>query len=492
MSTFEELKSPFDEYYPLYINGQWVDGKDKGRIDVYCPANNEKVCSVAVASKEDVDKAVQAARNAFPGWCNTYLPDRYDILMQIYHRILENLNKLGKAESMESGRTLFSSMLLIKVAVEYFPYFASLIRTREDGTSSEFQGTRVLVVREPIGVVGAICPWNAPLFSTFWKLAPALAAGNCVVLKPSSYTPLGALEMMKTIGDLLPPGVFNIVNGKGSTTGQYVLDHPGIDKLSFTGSTDIGKSVGIAAAQRIIPATLELGGKSPGIYFADIREEDMPKAIENIVSNASFNAGQICAMQSRVLVEEPVYDMFVKQVTSKLKEIKIGPPWDDDAQMGPVAYKDHMESVLEYIKIGQEEGARLAYGGKRVTEGELSKGYYIEPTIFADVDNSMRIAQEEIFGPVICFIKFKDEEDAIRIANDSVYGLSGGVFSGDLAKALRVSEGVRTGNMFVNGLFPKSVGGAPFGGYKNSGIGRECYITTLDAFSQIKMIAFPY
>lgn len=490
MSSFLEMKKSIDDYYPLYINGEWVSGENDARIDVYCPANGEKISSVAVASQNDVDKVVQAARAAFPAWRARPLPERYNAIMEVYSKLKDNLSKLSIAESLETGRPMSITPLLTTMGLEYFPYFAGLLRTREDGTNSEIPGYRTMVIREPLGVVGAICAWNVPLLLNFWKMAPALAAGNCIVLKPSSYTPLGSMEMIKAISEILPPGVMNVVNGKGSVTGQYLLEQPGIDKLSFTGSTEVGITVGMSAAQRIIPATLELGGKSPGIYFADIAQEDIPNAIQNIVTNAVLNSGQVCAMQSRVLVEAPIYDMFVEQVSNALAGIKVGPPWQEDAMMGAVSYESHMNKILDYIQIGQKEGARLVTGGKRLTGGELGKGYYVAPTVFADVDNSMRIAREEIFGPVLSFIKFNGEEEAIRIANDTQYGLSGGVFSGDLKKALRVAEAVRTGEMTVNGAPSRTMGGSAFGGYKASGIGRECYVTTFDAFSQIKRISF--
>jgi acyl-CoA reductase-like NAD-dependent aldehyde dehydrogenase len=309
-------------------------------------------------------------------------------------------------------------------------------------------------------------------------------------MKPSSFTPVGTMEVLKLVADLLPPGVFNVINGKGSKTGQFLMDHPGISKLSFTGSTEVGIQVGLAAAKRLIPATLELGGKSAGIYFADV----VPDMLEEALSSAAFMlfmTGQGCALQTRCLVEEPIYDMFVDKLAEIFRNYKVGMPWDTSAQMGSIAYEAHMHSVLRYIDIGKKEGARLVCGGGRITAGEMGKGFFIEPTLFADVDNSMKIAQEEIFGPVLCVIKFKDEADAIRIANDSVYGLGGGVMSGDLAKALRVASAVRTGTMTVNNA-ATHLAGAAFGGFKQSGLGRESYKTTLDHFIEIKTINFKY
>ncbi|MCD7946694.1 MAG: aldehyde dehydrogenase family protein [Oscillospiraceae bacterium] len=490
MGTYQEMKKSVDAYYPLYINGKWVDGEQDRRMDVFCPANGEKLSTIAVASERDVDRAVQAAQAAFPAWGATPLPKRYEIIMSIYSRLKEQVGHLAAVESLETGRPVRVSQSFVSMGVEYFPYFAALLRTNEDGINSETPGVHTMVIREPIGVVGAVYAWNVPLLLNFWKLAPALAAGDCIVLKPSSYAPIGSMEALKLIADLLPPGVLNVVNGKGATTGQYVLDHPGIDKLSFTGSTDVGVSVGLAAAKRIIPATLELGGKSAGIYFADIPEADMPNAIQAIVMNAIVNSGQICAMQSRVLVEEPLYDRMVEQVSAALNGIQVGPPWQEDAMMGSLAYEAQLNKALSYIEIGQKEGARLVTGGKRLTDGERAKGYFMAPTVFADVQNSMRLAQEEIFGPVLSFIRFNGEEEAIRIANDSKYGLSGGVFTGDLKKGLRVAQAVRTGEMSVNGAPSRSMGGGAFGGYKASGIGREGYRSTLDAFCQLKRISF--
>jgi acyl-CoA reductase-like NAD-dependent aldehyde dehydrogenase len=323
-----------------------------------------------------------------------------------------------------------------------------------------------------------------------WKLAPALAAGNCVVLKPSSFTPASSMELIKEIADLLPPGVVNVVNGTGSTVGQWVLDHPGITKLSFTGSTEVGRTVGHAAAEKIIPATLELGGKSAGIYFGDIPDEKFGDAVACGVQNILMLAGQGCSLQSRILVEDTIYDKYVEALASVFTGFKVGMPWEEDAQMGAIAYQSHMESILGYIDSGIKQGARLVCGGHRITNPPFDKGLFIEPTIFADVDNKMRIAQEEIFGPVVVVIKFHGEQEAIEIANDSVYGLGGGVFAGDLAKAIRVAEAVRTGTVTINGALSNPAGGA-FGGFKESGIGRENYKTTLDHFSQLKTIHFP-
>ncbi|MDR1019162.1 MAG: aldehyde dehydrogenase family protein [Synergistaceae bacterium] len=488
--SFENAKKLMDGYYPLYIDGKWMDGSDKEVMDVYCPANQEKISSVACASEKDVDTAVKAAWRAFPAWSKISLTERYNILQQMYARLTARATELGMVESLETGKNMAGNVGEIYFAIDQFPYFASAMRVAEDGISSAADGSKTMAVREPVGVVGAICPWNAPIIMCAWKLAPALAAGNCVVMKPSSFTPAGTMELLKLVADLLPPGVFNVINGKGSKTGQFLMDHPGISKLSFTGSTEIGVQVGLAAAKRLIPATLELGGKSAGIYFADI----VPDLLDEALGYAAvmlFMSGQGCALQTRCIVQESIYDMFVDRLAEVFRNYKVGMPWDTSARMGSIAYEAHMNSVLDYIDIGKKEGARLVCGGSRITSGEMGKGFFIEPTLFADVDNGMRIAQEEIFGPVLCVIKFKDEEDAIRIANDSVYGLGGGVMSGDLAKALRVAGAMRTGTVTINNA-ATHLAGAPFGGFKQSGLGRESYRTTLDHFSEIKTINFKY
>ncbi len=492
IQSFADMKKMVDSYYPLYIDGRWVDSKSGEKIDVECPANGEVFTRVAAAGKEDVDDAVKAAWKAFPAWKDMPMPKRYALLQEIYARITAKAFQLGVADSLDAGGPIGSSEWVIHAGASQFPYFSSLLNTMEDGIAGDMPGTRSMIVREPVGVVGAITPWNGPFMLGCWKLAPALAAGNCVVLKPSSFTPTSNMELIKLIADLLPPGVLNILNGKGSVAGQCILEHPAISKLSFTGSTDVGVVAGACAAKNIIPSTLELGGKSAGIYFADIAEEKLGDAVFGAAFHATANAGQICAAQTRVLVQKPLYNRFLDMLVDILKNTKVGTPWNPEAQMGPLVYKQHMESVLEYIEIGKKEGATLACGGQRLTEGELGKGYFVAPTVFADVNNQMRIAQEEIFGPVLSVIPFETEEEAIQIANDSSYGLAGGVFSGDLSKAMRVAHAVRTGTMYINGAYGRGLGGACFGGYKASGIGRECYKTTFDQYCQLKNITYCY
>ena len=460
LDSFIQAKKLVQEYYPLYINGQWVDGSDGGRFDVYCPANGEKLSTIAAATQEDLNAAIKAAQDALPSWRDVPVTEKYAILNQIYGRIMENFEEMALIEGLNTGKNTSGANWEILFAADQFPYFASAMRINEDGVSSATPGSQTMVTREPLGVVGAITPWNAPFIMACWKLAPALAAGNTVVIKPASSTPVSTMELIKLIADLLPPGVVNVVNGGGSTVGNWLIEHPDIDKLSFTGSTKVGIDIGIAAARKLIPVTLELGGKSAGIYFDDI--PDIQAAVASCAQKVLMLAGQGCALETRILVQESIYEEFVEQLATVFKNYKVGLPWDSEAQMGAIASESHMESILKYIEIGKKEGARLVQGGNRITKGELGKGYYIEPTLFADVDNAMRIAQEEIFGPVASVIKFKDEAEAIKIANDSDFGLGGSVSTGDLARGFRVAKAIRTGSITINDA-TTHMAGAAFG-----------------------------
>ena len=473
------------EKYGLYINGQWKEASDKGIFETTNPATGKHLAYCAQATKEDVDEAVRAAWAAYPGWKAVEPSKRADILLKIADRIDENKELLATVESMDNGKPIRETMAIdVPYSSDHFRYFAGAIRT-EEGSASVLDGNFLsLILREPIGVVGQIVPWNFPFLMGAWKLAPALAAGNCIVFKSSSSTPLSMLVFMELIEDLLPAGVLNLITGSGSRSGQYMLEHPGFRKLAFTGSTEIGLDVAKAAADKLIPSTLELGGKSANIYF-----EDCPwdMALDGLQLGILFNQGQVCCAGSRVFVQESIYDKFIEQAVDAFKKIKVGDPLDMNTQMGSQINEKQVEKILSYINIAKEEGAVIACGGDRYTEGSCKDGCFMQPTRITNVTNDMRVAQEEIFGPVAVVIKFKTEEEVIAMANDSQYGLGGAVWTKDINRAIRVSRGIETGRMWVN-TYNQIPAGAPFGGYKKSGIGRETHKVILDHYTQQKNI----
>lgn len=473
------------ESYGLYIDGQWRPASDNVTFKSTNPANGQVLASCAEATKEDVDAAVAAAWKAFPAWKATTKEERAAILDKIGDRIEENMEWLAKVETMDNGKPIRETMAIdVPYSVRHFHYYASLIRT-DEGVASILDGSMMsLVLREPIGVVGQIVPWNFPFLMAAWKLAPAIAAGDCIVFKPSSTTSLSMLVFTELIQDLIPAGVLNLVTGSGSKSGQYLLDHPGLCKLAFTGSTEIGKSVAKAAADKLIPSTLELGGKSANIIFNDCNWE---QAIDGVQLGILFNQGQVCCAGSRVFVQEDIYDKFVEELVAAFKKIKVGDPLDPNTQMGAQINKRQAEKILSYVQIGKDEGATVAVGGDYYTENGCDQGSFVQPTLLTNVTNNMRVAQEEIFGPVAVVIKFKTEEEVIAMANDSTYGLGGAVWTQDIQRALRVARSIETGRMWVN-TYNQIPEGAPFGGYKQSGIGRENDKAILDAYSQTKNI----
>ena len=473
------------EKYQLFINGEWRDASDGATFETTCPANGEKLATCAEATKSDVDDAVAAAWEAFKTWKNVEPAQRADILLKIADVIDANAQHLAMVESLDNGKPIRETSIIdVPFASDHFRYFAGAIRTEEGHASMLNNNTLSIILREPIGVVGQIVPWNFPFLMAAWKLAPVLAAGCCTVFKPSSYTPLSVLELARLIQDVLPKGVFNVITGKGSRSGQYILDHEGFRKLAFTGSTEIGCCVADAAAKRLIPSTLELGGKSANIYFPDCKWD---MAMDGLQLGILFNQGQVCCAGSRVFVHEDIYDKFVKDAVAAFNKVKVGMPWEKDTQMGSQIYEEHLKQILECIEDGKKEGAKVACGGERLTEGEFAKGCFMKPTLIVDVNNNMRIAREEIFGPVAVVIKFKTEEEVIAMANDNDYGLGGAVWTRDINRAIRVCRGIETGRMWVN-TYNSIPAGAPFGGYKASGIGRETHKVILEHYTQMKNI----
>lgn len=411
--------------------------------------------------------------------------ERAAILDKIADRVEENQEWLAKVETMDNGKPIRETMAIdVPYSIRHFRYYASLIRTDEGVASILDGGMMSLVLREPIGVVGQIVPWNFPFLMAAWKLAPAIAAGDCIVFKPSSTTSLSMLVFTELIQDLLPAGVLNLITGAGGKSGQYLLDHPDLCKLAFTGSTEIGKNVALAAANKLIPATLELGGKSANIIFNDCNWE---AAIDGVQLGILFNQGQVCCAGSRVFVQEDIYDKFVAELVNAFQHINVGDPLNPETQMGAQINRHQADKILSYVQIAKEEGATIACGGDYYTENGCEKGSFVQPTLITNVTNDMRVAQEEIFGPVAVVIKFKTEDEVIALANQSTYGLGGAVWTKDIHRALRVARSIETGRMWVN-TYNQIPEGAPFGGYKQSGIGRENDKAILDAYSQTKNI----
>ena len=479
------MSAQLRDTYGLFINGEFVPASDGGTFDTINPATSERIATCAEATKEDVDAAVKAAWKAFPAWKAVEPSTRAKILLDIADRIDENAALLAEVETRDNGKPIRETTAIdVPFGSDHFRYFAGVLRS-EEGSASVLDGDIMsLVLREPIGVVGQIVPWNFPFLMAAWKLAPALAAGDCVVIKSSSSTPLSLLVLADLISDLLPAGVLNVITGKGSRSGEYMLQHPGFRKLAFTGSTEVGRSIARAAADKLIPATLELGGKSANIFFDDC---DMDQAIAGLQLGILFNQGQVCCAGSRVFVQEGIYDEFVARAVDQFNKVIIGDPLDPQTQLGAQINKAQAKKVAGYIDIAREEGATIACGGEPYTEGACAKGVFFKPTLITDATNDMRVAREEIFGPVAVVIKFKTEEEVIAMANDSVYGLGGGVWTRDITRALRVARSIETGRMWVN-TYNAIPAGAPFGGYKESGIGRETHKVMLEHYSQLKNI----
>lgn len=477
----------FSELYKeheLYINGEWTKGSGDQVIESISPATGQKLGTFIDATDADVDAAVKAAEDALPAWRDWSIVDRSNLLLEIGNVISENAEYLAKIESLDNGKPIRETKAIdVPLTADHFRYFAGVIRSEEGSAQAFDKDTLSIVLREPVGVVGQIIPWNFPILMAAWKLAPALAAGNTIVIHPSSSTSLSLLELTRLIGPLLPKGVLNVITGKGSKSGEYMLHHEGFNKLAFTGSTEIGYKVARAAADKLIPATLELGGKSANIFF-----DDMPfdKAIEGAQLGILFNQGQVCCAGSRIFVQEGIYDKFVDALKNKFETVRVGDILDENTQMGAQVNQRQVDQILAAIDSGVKEGAKILTGGKKIG-GELAKGCYVEPTLLTHVTNDMAIAQEEIFGPVAVVIKFKTLDEVVKLANESEYGLGGGVWTSNLNTALKVSRRIETGRVWVN-TYNQIPAGSPFGGYKKSGIGRETHKSILDAYTQSKNI----
>lgn len=480
-----QIRDYIKDSYQLFIGGQWVDSADGKTFKSYCPADGRELATCAEATGEDVDRAVESAWKAFESWKNTTVAQRAAVLNKIADIIDENKELLAMVETLDNGKPLRETMAIdIPFSAEHFRYFAGVILADEGSATLLDNQTLSLILREPIGVVGQIVPWNFPFLMAAWKLAPVLAAGCCSVLKPSSSTSLSVLVLAELIKDVVPAGVINIITGSGSKAGNYILEHKGFRKLAFTGSTEIGQDIARAAAERLIPATLELGGKSANIFFSDCKWD---MAMDGLQLGILFNQGQVCCAGSRVFVQEDIYDRFVEEAIERFNQVKVGLPWEDGVQMGAQINEGQLKKILGWIEEAKQEGAIVACGGERAVEGELANGFFMKPTLLVNVTNDMKVAQEEIFGPVACIIKFRDEEEVIQMANDSRYGLGGAVWTRDINRAIRVSRAIETGRMWVN-TYNSIPAGAPFGGYKESGIGRETHKVMLDHYTQMKNI----
>jgi aldehyde dehydrogenase len=487
-------KIQYKAKYDNFIGGKWTPPVKGQYFDVITPINGKPYTQAARSSAEDVDLAIDAANAAKDAWGRTSPTERANLLLKIADRIDANLEVLAYAETVDNGKPMRETLNAdVPLSADHFRYFAGCVRAQE-GTISEIDHTTVAYhYHEPLGVVGQIIPWNFPLLMAAWKLAPALGAGNCVVLKPAESTPISILVLIELIADLLPPGVLNIVNGYGREAGMPLATSKRIAKIAFTGSTTTGRIIAQAAANNLIPATLELGGKSPNIFFEDVMAKDddfLDKAIEGLVLFA-FNQGEVCTCPSRALIQESIYDKFMERCLKRIAAIKQGNPLDTETMIGAQASKEQLTKITSYLDLGKQEGAQLLIGGAQAkVGGDLDGGYYVQPTVFKG-HNKMRIFQEEIFGPVLAVTTFKDEAEALAIANDTLYGLGAGVWSRNGNVAYRMGRAIQAGRVWTNcyHLYPAH---ATFGGYKESGIGRETHKVMLDHYQQTKNLLVSY
>lgn len=493
MGNLVQLPSLKDKY-DNYINGKFTPPANGKYFDVITPLTGKVFSKAAHSSEEDLTLAVDAAYAAFQTWSKTSPTERSLLLNKIADRMEQHLQDIAAVETYDNGKPVRETLNAdIPLAIDHFRYFASVIRAEEGSLNELDKDTVSIIVYEPIGVVAQIIPWNFPILMAVWKLAPALAAGNCVVLKPAESTPISIMFLMEIIGDILPPGVVNVVNGFGSELGRPLVTNPKVSKAAFTGSTATGRYVMQYATENIIPVTLELGGKSPNVFFESVMDHDddfLDKAIEGAVLFA-LNQGEICTCPSRLLVQESIADKFLERVVERVKAIKAGNPLDPDTMIGAQASQIQYDKILNYIELGKEEGAEvLTGGGANQLQGECEAGYYIKPTLLKG-HNKMRVFQEEIFGPVLAVTTFKDEAEAIEIANDTIYGLGAGVWTRDAHQLYQIPRAIQAGRVWVNN-YHNYPAGAPFGGYKLSGIGRENHKIMLDHYRQAKNMLVSY
>jgi aldehyde dehydrogenase len=486
--------APFKDRYGNFIGGQWVEPVNGRYFENTSPITGKVVCEIARSDKDDIEKALDAAHDAKDAWGKTAPAERSRILNEIANRMEANLDTLALAETWDNGKPIRETTAAdIPLAIDHFRYFAACIRAQEGSVAEIDHDTVAYHFHEPLGVVGQIIPWNFPILMATWKLAPALAAGNCVVLKPAEQTPASILVWAELVGDLLPPGVLNIVNGYGLEAGKPLASSSRIAKIAFTGETTTGRLIMQYASQNLIPVTLELGGKSPNIFFSDVTAEDddyLDKAIEGFVMFA-LNQGEVCTCPSRALIQESIYDRFMEKAIKRVEAIKQGSPLDPSTMIGAQASSEQLEKILSYIDIGKQEGAEVLTGGERNNlPGELAGGYYVKPTVFRG-HNKMRVFQEEIFGPVVSVTTFKDEDDALSIANDTLYGLGAGVWTRNGHRAYRFGRAIQAGRVWTN-CYHAYPAHAAFGGYKQSGIGRETHKMMLDHYQQTKNLLVSY
>lgn len=488
------MSPPFAEKYDNFIGGKWVAPKGGRYFDNISPVTGKAVGKIARSQSEDIEAALDAAHAARDHWGKSSVAERALILNRIADRMEANLEKLAIAETWDNGKPLRETMAAdIPLAIDHFRYFAGCIRSQE-GTISEIDSDTIgYHFHEPLGVVGQIIPWNFPILMAAWKLAPALAAGNCVVLKPAEQTPASIMVWLELVGDLLPDGVLNVVNGFGLEAGKPLASSNRIAKIAFTGETTTGRLIMQYASENLIPVTLELGGKSPNVFLSDVAREDddfFDKAIEGFVMFA-LNQGEVCTCPSRALIHESIYDRFMERAIKRVEAIKQGNPLDIDTMIGAQASSEQLQKILSYIDIGKQEGAEILTGGAQAKfDGDIAGGYYVKPTVFKG-NNRMRIFQEEIFGPVVSVTTFKDEGEALQIANDTLYGLGAGVWSRDANTCYRFGRAIQAGRVWTN-CYHAYPAHAAFGGYKQSGIGRENHKMMLDHYQQTKNMLVSY